>query len=69
MQTRPNRLVIYAKDVMHLTGKQRQVAYKILGRIRKKHKLQKGAMVTVNQFCSYTGMEMEEVLDYIRKWN
>jgi hypothetical protein len=26
MQTRPNRLFIYAKDVMHLTGKQRHVA-------------------------------------------
>jgi hypothetical protein len=69
MQTRPNRLVIYAKDVMYLTGKQKQVAYRILGRIRKRYDLQKGAMVTVNHFCSYTGMRMEEVLDYLRKWN
>ena len=61
-----HRLVIYAEDVRNLTGRRRSVAYEPLTRVRKKYKLKKGALVTVKQFSSYTGLDAEDVLNYLK---
>ena len=62
-----HRFTIYAKDVRTLTGRQRNAAYKLLRRIRKKFNLDKDALVTVEQFCSFTGFNRDEVVRYLRE--
>ena len=61
-----HRLVIYAQDVMNLTGRRHSVAYDLLSDVRKKFKLKKGSLVTVKQFCSYTGLDAEDVMNYLK---
>jgi hypothetical protein len=40
-QTIPNRIVIYAKDIMNITGRKERAARKLLARIKNKYKKKK----------------------------
>jgi len=61
----PVRIVIYAKDVMNITGRKERTAWKMLAQIRKKYKKQKGQFITVEEFCNYTGINEEKVKDFL----
>ena len=64
MKELSNRMVIYPKDVMHLTGKGARTSRYIIASIKKK----KGsALVSVEAFCEYTGLRGKAVLDYLAK--
>jgi len=52
----PTRIVIYAKDVMIITGRKERAARKLLAQIRKKYKKKKGQFITVMEFSEYTGI-------------
>lgn len=56
-QTIPNRIVIYAKDVMNITGRKERAARKLLAQIRKKYKKQPGEFITIRDFCNHTGID------------
>jgi hypothetical protein len=58
-QTIPNRIVIYAKDIMSITGRKERAARKLLAQIRKKYKKRKGSFITKKEFCESTGIEEE----------
>jgi hypothetical protein len=60
-QTIPNRIVIYAKDVMNITGRKERAARKLLARIRKKYKKKKGDFISIKEFCEFTGIDKELV--------
>ena len=60
-QTIPNRIVIYAKDVMNITGRKERAARKLLARIRKKYQKGRGEFISVDEFCEYTGLKEEKV--------
>ena len=60
-QTIPNRIVIYAKDVMNITGRKERAARKLLAQIRKKYKKQKGEFISIDEFCEYTGLDETRV--------
>ena len=60
-QTIPNRIVIYAKDIMNITGRKERAARKLLAQIRKKYKKEPGKFTTVSEFCEYTGLKEESV--------
>jgi hypothetical protein len=64
-QTIPNRIVIYAKDVMNITGRKERAARKLLARIRKKYQKGRGAFISIDEFCGYTGLKEEKVAGFL----
>lgn len=62
----PNRMVIYPKDVMLITGIQdARTARKFLDKIRKKFKKAKGSFISLDEFCEFTGFKEERVNRYL----
>lgn len=64
-QLTPLRIVIYAADVMKITGRKESAARKLLAKIRKEYKKQPGNFLTVKEFCRYTGFEEEVVNKFL----
>jgi hypothetical protein len=62
----PNRIVIYAKDVMNITGRSERTARKILQQIRVINGKGKSAFVTVGEFCRYAGLEESSVQEFLK---
>lgn len=62
----PNRMVLYPKDIMLITGIQdARTARKFLDKIRKKFKKDKGALISLDEFCEFTGFKEERVTRYL----
>ena len=61
----PNRIVIYPKDVQNITGKKERTARKLISDIRQSLGKAKNEFVTIDDFCSYTGLKKEQVLDFL----
>ena len=61
----PTRIVIYAKDVMMITGRKPRAAWKLLAAIRKKYKKKKGQFVTVDEFCEFTGISKDIIIPFL----
>lgn len=56
-----NRLVIYPKDIQILTGRSERFGRLLIAEIKEhllKHKRQ---LVTIKEFCDYTGLKENEV--------
>jgi len=64
-QTIPKRIVIYAKDIMNITGRKERAARKLLAQIRRKYKKKRGDFLTMKEFCSFTGLEETEVKEFL----
>ncbi len=64
-QTIPNRIVIYAKDIMNITGRKERAARKLLARIKKKYKKKKGDFISVEEFCEFTSLKKESVREFL----
>lgn len=64
-QTIPKRIVIYAKDIMNITGRKERAARKLLAKIRKKYKKKTGDFLTVKEFCEFTGFEEKHVKEFL----
>lgn len=64
-QTIPNRIVIYAKDIMNITGRKERAARKLLAKIKLKYNKGKGDFITVFEFCEFTGLKKENVNDFL----
>lgn len=61
----PNHIVIYAKDVMNITGLRERAARALLARLRKKYRKKKGEFVTIYEFCQFTGLMVEQVRPFL----
>lgn len=61
-----HRLVIYACDVQRLTGRHKAASYRLLRKIKEKFALPEHALVTIEQFCEYTGVRRQDVVNYLR---
>jgi hypothetical protein len=57
----PTRKVIYAKDVMIITGRKPRAAWKLLSKIRKRYRKGKEQFVTVREFSAFTGIDEESI--------
>lgn len=64
-QTIPNRIVIYAKDVMNITGRKERAARKLLARIRKKYQKANGEFISIDEFCEYTSLRKDSVSEFL----
>jgi len=61
----PNRIVIYAKDVMNITGLRERAARSLLARIRKKYRKKKGEYISIDEFCQFTSLKEERVNPFL----
>ena len=62
----PNRMIIYPKDIMNITGKSERTARRLHQQIREQFQKPKGAMITVEEFCLATGFKAEAVLPFLQ---
>jgi hypothetical protein len=62
----PTRIVIYAKDIMNITGRKERWAYKLMDQIRKKYEKGRGSMISVDEFCEYTGLKIDKVEAFLK---
>jgi len=61
----PNRIVIYPKDVQNITGKKERTARKLISDIRESLGKRKNDFVTVDEFCAFTGLKLEQVNKFL----
>ncbi|MEO7264583.1 MAG: hypothetical protein ABIW38_06695 [Ferruginibacter sp.] len=61
----PNRIVIYAKDIMNITGRKERAARKLLAKIKKKNNKGRSDFLSLSEFCSFTGLSESQVKDFL----
>ncbi len=55
------RVVIYPKDIMIITGKSERYSRYLIQRIKKHLNKEDHQMVSITDFCTYMGLERDEV--------
>lgn len=60
------RICIYAKDIQQITGKSERQSRNIIMKIRELHNKQKHQAITVDEFCSYMGINLERVMQVLK---
>ena len=61
----PKRIVIYAKDIMNITGRKERTARKLLAKIKKKYKKGKEEFISIDEFCEFTSLKKESVSEFL----
>ena len=61
MKTLPTRVCFYPKDIQRITGKSERYGRILINIIRKAYGKKAHQFVTVQEFCSYTGIGEELV--------
>jgi hypothetical protein len=61
MKKEMKRIVLSGKDIMALTGKKERAAYFLMAKIRKKYNKPSRSLITIDEFCEYTGIRPERV--------
>ncbi len=61
MKTWPTRVVVYAKDIVTLTGRSERTAQRLLQKTRKLVGKTNDQYVTIEEFCRATGFKEEEL--------
>lgn len=65
MKQSPQRIIINAKDIMLLTGKGERAAYRLMARIRRQHHKPPRSLLTIDEFCAYTGILPNRVINIL----
>ncbi|OOG69974.1 hypothetical protein [Flavobacterium sp. A45] len=65
MKIEQKRVCIYPKDVQRITGKSYRYARLLLIDIKKQLKKQEHQFISIEEFCLYTGLKLEQVLPLI----
>lgn len=66
MKTKYNRLCIYPKDVVKVTGRTERFSRSLIQRIKQNLNKKPHQFVSVEEFCEYTGLEIEKVQEIIK---
>lgn len=59
------RICIYPKDIQRITGKSERYGRLLLAKIREHNEKEEHQFVTIDEFCLYTGLKIEQVVPYI----
>jgi hypothetical protein len=51
---------------MNITGRKERWAYKLMDQIRKKYNKDRGSLISVDEFCEFTGLRMEKVEAFLK---
>jgi hypothetical protein len=62
MKTKNKRLCIYPKDIQRITGKSYRQSIRLLQKIRTKLNKLENEFVSIEEFCQYTSLKIEQVL-------
>lgn len=62
----PNRIIVYPRDVMNITGRGEHAAINLLTKLRKDLKKPLRSLVTVEEFCEYTGIKENQVRPFLK---
>lgn len=65
MKTDLKRVCIYPKDVQRVTGKSYRYSLLLLKDIKKHFCKEEHQFISINEFCDYSGLKIEEVLPLI----
>ena len=57
------RVCIYPKDIQRITGKSYRQSTRILNEIRKSLRKPKNSLVSIEEFCEYTELKYEHVIE------
>jgi hypothetical protein len=60
------RLCIYPKDVQVVTGRSARYGRNLISQIKKKFSKESHQLVSIEEFCNYTGLEKASVLQLIK---
>jgi len=60
-----NRIIIYPKDVQRITGKSDRYGRMLLKKIRQQFLKEPHHFVSVDEFCQFTGLELEKVTRFL----
>lgn len=66
MQNSTKRICIYPKDIQIVTGKSYRQSTRYFQTIRKSFNKTENQMLSVEEFCQYTGLKREEVEPLIK---
>jgi hypothetical protein len=61
MRTENKRLCIYPKDIQRITGKSYRQSIRLLQKIRTKLNKLENEFVSIEEFCQYTSLKIEQV--------
>ncbi|WP_089242465.1 hypothetical protein [Belliella buryatensis] len=60
-----DRGIIYAQDIMIITGRSKSYAYKVLKEIKSFYNKQDHQMVTIEEYADFHGIPVQKVKDYV----
>ncbi|RYE23102.1 MAG: hypothetical protein EOP51_11530 [Sphingobacteriales bacterium] len=63
----PTRVVIHSKDVENITGYMPRTARNLLQKIKRLVGKPKRSLVTIREFCNYTGIDEELVREFLKR--
>lgn len=66
MKKPPQRLCIYPKDIVRITGKSERFSRDLIQRIKQKLEKEEHQFITIDEFCQYAGLRTETVRELIR---
>ena len=61
-----NRLCIYPKDIQVITGRSDRYGRNLIKKIKDHFKKEQHQFVTVEEFCQFTGLQLESVAKQLR---
>lgn len=59
------RICIYPKDIQRITGKSERYGRLLLAKIKDSNEKKEHQFVTVDEFCMYTGLKIDQVAPFI----
>jgi Fic family protein len=65
MKIKLTRAIIYPKDVQRITGKSERYGRLLLAKIKNQLSKQQHQYISIEEFCTYTGLSPETVCAYI----
>lgn len=65
MKTNAQRVCIYPKDIQRITGKSYRQSTRLMQKIKKHLNKLDNEFLTIDEFCSYTGIKYEQVTHLI----
>jgi hypothetical protein len=60
-----NRVCIYPKDIQLITGKSYRQSTRLMQKIKKELNKPENEFLTIDEFCTYTGIKYEQVTHLI----
>jgi hypothetical protein len=63
------RIIVYPQDVQNITRRGKRSSQQLLKNIRTAFGKEKFQYVTVDEFCAFTGLDPEQVQDYLKDWD